>query len=525
MKLLLFSIMLLLCLVSMAQDLGTNRVINLKFEPIKGAVSYELELTRLDEGKRVVIKVYKLEIPEWNELLEPGVYEIRIRSIDFREIAGAWSPPSPINIKFPQPKIIRPIENEIIRSDEIQLQEVIFQWTPVRNVERYYLYIKDSKGKIYHDELVDGLTKIINLPVASEYEWIVRSYGGEDIDTKNLELNKFTVLGGALDTPDILINVDTKFFKIEWKDIAYAKNYTYTMYKRANKQTEWTLLKEKKEYKKNKVFFLRNKIKPDQYRFMLQARAKGRQNSGTAQMDFIWNGKTVKVEKVVKKGGNTNPLAKLKGYSFTLRPSIEKISYNGFVESSQTTVKNDIIGQSIDLLFEKDFTRMSFLGGLGIIPGSFVTKTKRISYVDFNLYATKEFKTPFFSIVTGPLIGKKTLPYITGDGVALTFDYGSQSFLEASVIFGIYSKFLLDSTWRIGGTGRYFAYLSGDIGNGSSTYMFNPNFEAYFELLNNITQKISLMIQIGASRTSLTNQEQKLESVSTPFKAAFIYKF
>lgn len=128
-----FLVGICLCGGVFAQD------VNLKWDPIPGATSYEFEVSR--NGESVVHRKVEGKGTTWGVKLPPGVYVFKIRAIDWSGQPGEWSAPSPLVSSPPPPEWRHPPEGSTFAVAELN-RGIPLRWNGVSGVKRYQVTVK-----------------------------------------------------------------------------------------------------------------------------------------------------------------------------------------------------------------------------------------------------------------------------------------------------------------------------------------------------------------------------------------------
>lgn len=347
-------ILLMLCPFAMAIE---ERIVDMQWSPIPGAVSYEFELYQKFNDKFVTSGTSKIDTPNWSKKLNPGIYQFRIRSIDFRGVSGPWSDTKIFMVKLPNPLIIRPLDGETIVAQRDDQEDVRFQWQSVIGAEQYYLKVEDNDGKTIFNGKTTESYKIINLNVAKSYSWTVwaMASGDDKLDT-NTTAKKFVLLGGILDAPELDLETTQEYLRLKWNRPTNADYFYYEIFKK--KDTEWVKLKSSEKYKNSFLSFNKAKIRPGHYRFAVQSLGENRGNSSKTTMDFLWTGKSA--EKIgykegEKKEDNKSDFEKSTNQWLALAYlDMPTLAYSGEIKETNTAIVNTLSGQRIgfDLIYK-----------------------------------------------------------------------------------------------------------------------------------------------------------------------------
>lgn len=234
------------------------RMTNIEWEPIEGAVSYELQLTPFDKEQKLRETLKFIEKkPVWKGELKPGKYQMKIRSRDRRGVPGEWSNSEEFYVKLYSPILKLPLQNQDLKSDEENESEVLFEWKKLRDASKYIVFIEDE-GQTFKKQFETDKNQIkISLPVARRYFWYVKGidqlgYEGE----AEKEAFKFTLFGKKIETPFISVPETIYVRNLQWKNVRYADFYKINLYRR-DKGRKWISIFEN-ELKETTLIFDQN---------------------------------------------------------------------------------------------------------------------------------------------------------------------------------------------------------------------------------------------------------------------------
>jgi len=273
-----------LSLTSYAEQVDQRRSLEMELEEVPGSTGYEVEVTRLlSDGKRSPPKTFKLQTTIWKATLLPGHYEMRVRSIDSRQVPGDWTSPKNFVIKLFPPELISPKDTEEIKSDDGQKEGVKFQWSPVNRAKKYKLTVLTSKGDIAFEEVTSDPKTSAKIPVAAEYTWHVLPTTEDEGDSDPSSDFHFKVIGKKLDYPSIekISGEDTMF--ISWKPVEFATTYNAIL-EFKNKSGEYKEILNK-ILTSTKLQF-KTPLKTGSYRFKVKASAEKRLDSDFSNEEF-----------------------------------------------------------------------------------------------------------------------------------------------------------------------------------------------------------------------------------------------
>lgn len=508
-----------------------ERKVNFSFEPVPGAQNYEIEIYLFEKDEPIFLKKHKTDTPSWNGELETGIYQFRLRSLDYRQIPGEWSEFVKFNVALPKPVIVRPLKDEVIQSNSFDLEEILFQWVPVRNVSYYHLIVKTVKGEIIFDEVISTPQKFINLKVGESYQWSVVSSDGNKSNPKDLEFETMILQGAPLDSPEINIEVTDSRFIVNWTNSSKVESFEYKMFKMKNDSEDWISLASKKNYKKNKIFFIREKLANYQYRFEVTAIAKGFAPSPLSRIDFVWNGQTVKIiekQKVDREQRDNSFLLRPHLWTISLLPEIKKTEFTNKVASTDTEIQNSLTSQFVNLNITYEKKRSNLFYEINSKYGNYLTKTQRFEQFDYSLSTSYNFKRTLFSFRVGAGLSYFSSPFITGDAVAKTFEYSSSTYYAPLIFINFTGKIIAKSAW-----GYSLQYLvkpilfssSSKSSPGEKSSGVFPNSIAHAMLTNQISDRFSLTLGLQLENIQISNDYFEQNMKSYAIKAGVIYSF
>ncbi len=141
MKLFLF-LFLLTPLITFAQE----RWVDLEWDAVPGAKSYELELFQDLSGTMTPRGKFKTDTPVWSRPVPSGKYAIRLRSLDARGVPGEWSDEIPLKIRLKNPQLLRPVPDDKISTDQIDLE-----WGEVEGAGAYQVVLLGPNDSVVLD--------------------------------------------------------------------------------------------------------------------------------------------------------------------------------------------------------------------------------------------------------------------------------------------------------------------------------------------------------------------------------------
>lgn len=284
-------ILLLFTQVTFAQEiLQTNEIkkrwVDLTWEHVEGAQSYELKLYRLMEGESSLYREYKKRDPEWSDELEPGQYILKMRGVDKRGVSANWGDDLPFDVNLPDPVLIYPYENDEINAIEMEIEKVPFKWRKIPGTVNYAFQIwskvlKDFDKTFYVEE--NGIDLL--LETSYEYFWKVTPLTKKNAKVgKQEEGRSLLLVGGRMNPPTIKIKEKNNQIHLSWNKPKHANHFTIKVFKKGLNDRWVNHEIVKKTEKLNHT--LKELPKDGTYRFAINAKAKNRQDSPYTFVEF-----------------------------------------------------------------------------------------------------------------------------------------------------------------------------------------------------------------------------------------------
>ncbi|MBX9767793.1 MAG: hypothetical protein K2X47_11025 [Bdellovibrionales bacterium] len=269
-----------------------KRTVTLEWEEVPESSSYQIEITRrLSTGKQKPT-LHKTTTATWSAPIEPGHYEMRIRSFDDRDVAGEWSDPVPFSAVLPAGEMIKPKPGDSVKSKEAKEAGVEFRWATVEGADGYRVELFDADGKsLKTTDHLENKTRL-NLEVARTYRWKVTPMIGGDPSLGETpdQPAEFSLLGKKIPTPNPE-RPNTRFVtEVEWATPEFAKTYSYKI-SRKTKNGKWQVIQNKKGETEPKATLDPN-APGGTYKLEVKSHAPLREDSETASIEFsVYEGK------------------------------------------------------------------------------------------------------------------------------------------------------------------------------------------------------------------------------------------
>jgi hypothetical protein len=222
--------MLLLVLTSYSrlahgQDLA--RDVSFSWEPIDGAVGYDLQFSREEGDKYIPIEpIEKTDAAEWKGRLTPGSYTFKIRARDQRGVPGRWSEASPIVIKTFAVKITEPAEGLEIQSKQATTHKVKVAWDAASGASLYKLEVLSPSGAVVSKSEAKTSKTTLELPVAAAYKVFVQPIMGDGTEGEKMKMPRsFKIIGKAISKPAASYKQSEFEDEARWSKPDYTDNF------------------------------------------------------------------------------------------------------------------------------------------------------------------------------------------------------------------------------------------------------------------------------------------------------------
>lgn len=418
---------------SMAQS--GKRWINMNWNTIKGASSYQFELFQKTGIKFKSIKIYTVQSNNWSHRLNPGTYKFRIRSLDHRKVPGKWSDQTDL--------IVKNLKQEISR------KKVSMEWKQIKLASSYQLELF----------LIDGIKKFsrgifkTNLPEWSymlepgKYEFRIRSLDVRNVPGKWSLGTRFTV---DLPTPDIFepANLETIYSNkkgkisvpFRWQKVSQAKNYYLEVWEKG----DGTIFADKitKNYKKLNLYV----DKFYQWRIVALGKKEKlipvRANVHNFNIKFDKFFRPEKIEPPPPPGR----------WGISASTGILSLSYKGFDEKNGKTVNDDISGAQFLLGGIYQSGDQKFNLAIDLILENYKTKTEKDNLINILAYGNYIDKTVHTKSSLRSGIFKMDNIFI---------DAGQQTSIVSStgLLIGFDVMYQTSNKWFLSGGGTLFCHL------------------------------------------------------------------
>lgn len=343
-----------------------GRSVSIEWEEKLNAKNYELEFVDVTDSKNPQTRIFKTKQPEWTGDLSPGIYRMRIRSIDKRSVAGEWSPPEEFVVSLETPKLKK--ANDIF-AEETETEKITLEWSKVPYATEYQIIVKDKTERILHDIKTDELDIELPLSVAQGYIIELKATSSErKVESEASDVTTINLIGPTIGTPKFEIP-ETEFVReLQWSQPDYSKSYSVVITRFDTDKNEWVTVSKVDEHTHGKYNFPLE-WPGGRYKAYVTAKAPLRKNSKTTALRF----------KVI--GGNRSPAAE---EIATVRRSIDRTE-GYFAIASYLITQINYQGSNQD--FGGAEAKVSALGGTGRLGLGYLSSKESWGYLGIMDYS------------------------------------------------------------------------------------------------------------------------------------------
>jgi hypothetical protein len=289
---------------SLKADEIPTRWIDLEWDDIPEAKGYDIELFELLDGKEYSRGIFHSDKSHWSKETKAGKYSVKIRALDKRKVPGPWGEAMPISVKLIPPTLLKPSNDEIFSTSEMDDLVILFHWNISQGSKLYQIVVFNEKNEVIVNEVITNNDYQKRISQIDNYKWFVMPLYSDDeklppaeILSKNnnsIIMKKFSVKGKQLIAPIINLEYSAKKGVIfRWEEIYRAEKYKYELYKEdenndikkiANGETTKKILGVGKQILSNGKFV-----------FAVRAQATKFQESELARVTFILDNEQIEI--------------------------------------------------------------------------------------------------------------------------------------------------------------------------------------------------------------------------------------
>ncbi|MCC7402811.1 MAG: hypothetical protein IT288_00300 [Bdellovibrionales bacterium] len=267
-----------------AEEATETATVEVGWEAMPGAVSYELEFKSLDTV--LPPSHFKTSQTTYKTDLSRGRYHFRIRSMAKGGSLGDWSDPVEVQAGEVEVELQQPSEGKMVKANG-KTSKVRFEWAPIAGGKSYELRVWDVNESRDTAKVVRTTQTSTGVPleVGRKYHWEVQGLtaSGVNYQRKSPPFS-FTLYGQKVPRPEITEVKLSEHPRIEWRTVEGA-TISLQVFHREIGQTKWTLIDEQNDVSQS--YWRSSKpLDPGQYRIVLIAKAAMRGDSDPVSREF-----------------------------------------------------------------------------------------------------------------------------------------------------------------------------------------------------------------------------------------------
>lgn len=274
--------------MALAEDVY-RRNVDIEWEPIDGAKTYDLELEKASVSPDDKPMSLKSPTPIWTGPLSPGIYKMRVRARDRRNVPGDWSASQEFTVGLEGTQLLSPTHQQKIDAQEPDKTKVDFTWAAVGGASSYSFQLINSLNNTKVEKEVTEPKISLKIPVSANYTWTVKARGF-GLDGEASPLSAFVVMGPKINPP-VIERPETPYVReLKWSHPERSAGFAYTL-KRYNPKTKnWDSVASDLECKTDGLQF-DPKWPGGKYKVAVKAKGVLRPSSEKAELEFpVHNG-------------------------------------------------------------------------------------------------------------------------------------------------------------------------------------------------------------------------------------------
>lgn len=233
-----------------------RRLVNFEWEEIENAKAYELMIiTENNIAGEANEYRFIVDTPVWNGKLAPGYYSMKLRSLDYRKVPGAWSEASQFTVALDNVVMVTPKVNELKISSSAQEEKVEFVWNHVAGADYYTFEIMSDDQKFQEIKAVKENVLTLSLPVAKSYTWKVKAENNQKIQSEATSVSSFNLKGSELKAPRIASPANEFVREIAWEKVENAEGYDVVIVRFDPASKKWQKIESLKNHQDTKIPF------------------------------------------------------------------------------------------------------------------------------------------------------------------------------------------------------------------------------------------------------------------------------
>lgn len=348
--------------------------VELEWEVLPNARKYDLEVKASKKTFTFTVQNHL-----WQGRLTPGIFQMRVRGRDKRNVPGPWSSYEQFKVHLDPVEIYNPVANAKVQSSKEDIEKISIKWKSTPFAKKYNLEIVSIDNPSFRKTIeTTKLTETISLPVAQRYKFSVKAINdyvdSHPIKTKEVE---FSIIGTKLDAPEITAIESLYVRDLKWSKSELATEYSYKIEKYDLKQKKYTLISEGQTKSNNLPF--KKEWPGGNYRFSVKSLAYMRLDSDIVSSRFavIDGDRSVVTEELA-----------------TLRESIDRLSgwyaTGSYLVTSVDYLSHNPGKNNVDTTFNA-------IGGTAKVGIGYMTKKKAWGY--FSSFETSVVEVEGFNSI------------------------------------------------------------------------------------------------------------------------------
>lgn len=281
-------IIIVLTLMISTLAFANKRQVEMAWAPTPGALGYEFKLFKIVKGDEKVYSKDKINSTVWNKDLSPGEYAFQIRSLDYRNVPGAWGKKKYFKVSLPTVKQLSPVVNQsydLMEDDDINIS---FIWEEIPEADKYNFKLMAPDGTVIKNENTSDTAVGIDLEKPGKYFWKVTALTSKDSPPSRVEFKKFFVVHPPkMPAPEVRFDVNDKFFSVKWDSSSLSKKDKIIIYLKKN--GKWTPIFKDEKKRIRTVNLIKNKIPKGRYKLKLLSFTKEGRPSEPSTVYFKWD--------------------------------------------------------------------------------------------------------------------------------------------------------------------------------------------------------------------------------------------
>lgn len=261
------------------------RDVSLEWDPIEGAVSYDVEVTEKSQTQAKP-QVFNAREAIWKGRLTPGYYVMRVRSKDHRKVPGDWSELIDLTVLLSPPFSSELKSQARVDSQEPEMYSYTFQWQTIPGADSYSLRIESTDGKVLFEHETASTAHSIELPVGQTVKWTLIGKNSKGLVSESPLQGSVDVWGPPLEKPSIAEPTSPFVRELTWQASKYSQDTHYSLQVQDPQTKKWRTIDTQKDFKGDTLKFA-SSWPGGRYRLSLKSQAPLRQASKITGLQFM----------------------------------------------------------------------------------------------------------------------------------------------------------------------------------------------------------------------------------------------